>query len=98
MGARQAHTEFDIVLINGQSVALVEVKYKVHMNDLDQAQGKIASYRRLRPEHKDFKIYSGLAGFGIPPAVVKAAHDRGLFILKRAGDIVEIQAQGMKAF
>lgn len=98
IGAKQSHTEFDIVLVNGQSVALIEVKYKAHINDLDQAQDKVASYRRLRPEHKDYKIYSGLAGFSVPPDVVKAAQERGLFVLKRTGDVLEAETKSMKAF
>lgn len=62
MGAKQSRTEFDIVLLNGQGVASMEVKYKAHLNDLDQVQSKVASYRRLRPEHKNYKIFAGLAG------------------------------------
>ncbi len=98
MGSKQQHTEFDIVLVNGQSVALVEVKYKAHLFDLDQVQGKVDSYRRLRPEHKDYKIFAGLAGFSIPSDVVKTAHERGIFVLQRKGDVLEVDAQTMKAF
>lgn len=98
MGAKQSRSEFDIVLVNGQSVALVEVKYKAHLNDLDQVQSKVASYRRLRPEHKNYKIFAGLAGFSVPYDVVKAAHERGMFVLQRKGDVIEVDAQSMKAF
>ena len=98
MGSKQQHTEFDIVLVNGQSVALIEVKYKAHLNDLDQVQSKVDSYRRLRPEHKDYKIFAGLAGFSIPSDIVKTAHERGIFVLQRKGDVIEVDAQTMKAF
>ncbi|NJS37570.1 MAG: hypothetical protein HC765_16085 [Brachymonas sp.] len=92
------HDEFDIVLTNGASVALIEVKYKAHLNDLEQAQSKIASYRRWRPEHKDYKVYAGLASFSVPPDVADAAQDKGLFVLQRRGDVIEVDAQRMKAF
>lgn len=39
------HSEFDIVLINGQSVALIEVQYKAHVSDLDQVQEQVQAYR-----------------------------------------------------
>lgn len=92
------HDEFDIVLTNGASVALIEVKYKAHINDLEQAQSKVASYRRWRPEHKDYKVYTGLASFSVPPEVANAAHELGIFVLQRKGDVIEVDAQRMKAF
>lgn len=92
------HDEFDIVLTNGASVALIEVKYKAHINDLEQTQSKIASYRRWRPEHKDYKVYAGLASFSVPSDVTKAAHEQGIFVLQRKGDVVEVDTQRMKAF
>ena len=97
-GNKGKHSEFDIVMVNGQSVALIEVKYKAHVSDLDQAEAQVARYRQWRPEHKDYKIYSGLAGFSVAPDVVKAAQARGVFVLKRTGDVVEVGTQGMKAF
>ena len=92
------HDEFDIVLTNGASVALIEVKYKAHMNDLEQTQIKIASYRRWRPEHKDYKVYAGLASFSVPADVTEAAHEKGIFVLQRKGDVIEVDTQQMKAF
>jgi hypothetical protein len=65
------------------------------MNDLDQVEQKIADYRSLRPEHKDFKLYPG---FSVPQDVVKEAHKRGLFVLKRSGDMIEADTASMKAF
>lgn len=90
--SKREHSEFDIVLTNGKSVALIEVKYKAHLNDLDQAQAKIDSYRKWRPEHKDFSIFAGLASFSVPPEVVEQAHERGIFVLQRTGDVLEIDA------
>jgi hypothetical protein len=92
------HDEFDIVLTNGASVALIEVKYKAHMNDLEQTQSKIASYRRWRPEHKDYKVYAGLASFSMPQDVTEAAHEKGIFVLQRKGDVIDVDAKQMKAF
>jgi len=31
---KKINDEFDIVLVNSKSVAIIEVKYKVHPNDL----------------------------------------------------------------
>jgi hypothetical protein len=98
IGNKKRNSELDILMVNGQSAALIEVKYKAHVNDLDQVEQKIADYRSLRPEHKDFKLYAGLAGFSVPQDVVEEAHKRGMFVLKRQGDLLETEAAGMRAF
>jgi hypothetical protein len=98
VGDKKRNSELDILMVNGKAAALVEVKYKAHLNDLDQVEQKIADYRSLRPEHKDFKLYAGLAGFSVPQDVVEEAHKRGMFVLKRTGDVLETQTEGMRAF
>jgi hypothetical protein len=98
IGTKQASSEFDIVLVNGQSVALIEVKYKAHVNDLDQLEKQIDRYRQLRPEHKQYKIFGGIAGFKVPADVIKLAHERGMFVLQRKGDVIETDAAMMRAF
>jgi hypothetical protein len=98
VGDKKRNSELDILMVNGKSAALIEVKYKAHVNDLDQVEQKIADYRSLRPEHKDYKIYAGLAGFSVPQDVVEEAHKRGLFVLKRTGDVIEAKTSAMKAF
>ena len=95
--SKREHSEFDIVLTNGKSVALIEVKYKAHLNDLDQAQAKIDSYRKWRPEHRDFSIFAGLASFSVPPEVLEQAHERGIFVLQRKDDVLDVDAAQMRA-
>ena len=98
VGTKKRQSEFDIVLTNGNSIAIVEIKHKAHVNDLDQVEAQIKRYRELCPEYINFDIYGGIAGFSVPPDVVKAAHERGLFVLKRKGEILTADAKGMRAF
>jgi hypothetical protein len=90
--------EFDIVMHNGAAMAIVEVKYKVHPSNLDQVEKQMRRYRELFPEYKDYKLYGGVAGFSVPDDVVEQAHERGMFVLKRRGDLVEADAEAMRAF
>jgi hypothetical protein len=90
--------EFDIVMHNGAAMAIVEVKYKVHPNSLDQIEKHMRRYRELFPEYKDYKLYGGVAGFSVPEDVVEQARERGLFVLQRKGDVVEADAASMRAF
>ena len=90
--------EFDIVLVNGNSVAVVEVKYKVHPSDIAKATKNLKRYREFYPEHKNYKLYGGIAGFSVPPDAVKAAKEQGLFVLKRVGEVLKTDAKEMRVF
>jgi hypothetical protein len=98
-GGKPGHqAEFDVVMHNGSSMAIVEVKYKVHANDIEQVQRQIENYRDIFPEYKDYKLFGGIAGFSVPDDVARAAREEGLFVLKRKGELLEAETQGMKAF
>ena len=55
--------EYDVVMVNGKSVALIEVKYVVHPDDIAKTMKGIESYRTYFPEYKDFDVYGAIAGF-----------------------------------
>ena len=84
--------EYDVVMANGKSVALIEVKYAVHPDDVDKTIRGIANYRTLFPQHKDFDIYGAIAGFKIGKDVAESAKQQGLMVLKRVGDVMEVDA------
>ena len=95
---RSGQAEFDIVMVNGSSVAVIEVKYKVHPSDIDKACKNLKRYREFFPKHKDYALYGGIAGFSVPPDAVKAAKEQGLFVLKRVGEVLKTDAKEMRAF
>lgn len=95
MGEQQ---DYDLVLLNGDAAAIVEVKYKVHPSALVQLQKQMALFKQHFPEHKDMKLYGGIAGFSVPDEVVHLAHEQGFFVLKRQGESFAVDAQRMKAF
>ena len=88
--------EYDILLINGDSVAIVEVKYKIHPNDLDKLPKKIKNLKQL-PQYKNYKVYAGVAGFNVSKETIKQAKQRGYFILQRKGDIIQSYTEELKA-
>ena len=88
--------EFDILLVNGDSVALIEVKYKVHPNILEKLPKKI-EHLKLLPQYKNYKVYAGIAGFYIPDEVIDEAIKRGYFVLQRKGDVIETFSKELKA-
>lgn len=98
VGRKGKLSEYDVVMVNGASVGIVEVKYKAHVNDLVQVHEQVKRFRRDCPEFKDYAIYGGLAGLSVPDDVAKAAKARGLFVLKRKGEALEAQTEGMRGF
>ncbi len=88
--------EFDILLVNGKSVAIIEVKYKVHPNDVDKLKRKIENLKKL-PQYRGYDIYAGIAGFKIPQEAIEKAIKKGYFVLQRKGDIIQTYEKGLKA-
>ena len=93
----QTQGEFDIVLQNGSTVAIIEVKSTANINDLEKFPQKIATFRILFPMFQKYQIYIGIASLNINSEVIAECEARGYGVLKIAGDsIEEIPAQ--KAF
>ena len=93
---KKINDEFDILLVNGESVAIVEVKYKVHPKDLEKLPKKI-EHLKLMTQYKNYKIYAGVAGFYIPNEVIKTAQELGYFVLQRKGDIIQSYTENLKS-
>ena len=90
--------EFDIVMLNGQSVGIVEVKYKAHENDVPKVLRKANTFRDNFAEYKSHKIYLGLATMAFYPELEQACKDSGIAIIKQAGDTIVINDEYLKAF
>ena len=90
--------EYDIVLYNHSSVALIEVKYKAHENDIAKVLKKAETYRLLFPDYKGFKIYLGLASLSFYPELEQECIKQGIAIIKQVGDTVIISDAHLKVF
>ncbi len=85
--------EFDLLLVNGREVFVVEVKHKAHENDLARLlDEKAPNFRRLFPEHAGRRQRFALAAFHINDDLKKAALARGVTVLQRKGDVIETLA------
>ncbi|MEY3220414.1 MAG: hypothetical protein RIT27_1771 [Pseudomonadota bacterium] len=83
--------EFDLVLVNGDALALVEVKTKAHIKLIDQIlERKIPRLKTLFPAFKHYKIYAGIASLVTYPELVEKITEQGLFLLTQQGKHLEI--------
>jgi len=92
---RDIKDEYDILLVNGESVAIVEVKYKVHPKDILKLEKKIENLKKL-PQYKNYKVYAGIAGFYIPDILIEEIVRQGYFVLQRKGEIMESYTDNLK--
>ena len=90
--------EYDIVLLNGQSVGIIEVKYRVHDKDVANVIRKVKSFKINYPEYHHHRFYLGLASLVFADKVEDACIDKGIAVIKQVGDTVVINDGHLKVF
>jgi hypothetical protein len=96
---KKLEDEFDIVMYNGNSIAIIESKFKAHKNDVKTLiQKKATNFRSSHPDFVDYKIYLGIASFGFYPELEQYAKENGVAILKQKDDITTIEDNNLKVY
>ena len=82
--------EFDIVMLNGTAISVIEVKLQAHKDDIDKILTKQKKrFNEIFPEYKDYEQHWALATFSIDKNLRKKAQASGLTVLRRDGDLLE---------
>ena len=95
---KKLRSEQDIILVNGEAVALVEVKYKAQKADIQKIINRLPSFRALHPEYKTHRIYLGLAAMAFDYGVEKEAEKEGVAVVKQVGNTFVIHDENMTVF
>ena len=91
--------EFDIVLVNRDSVALIEVKNRIHPKFVRTlAVDRLKKFRAYFPRYGKYKAYLGIAGFSFSKAVLEEAKKYGVGIVRQAGESIEVDAGKLTAY
>ncbi|GBU25999.1 hypothetical protein R83H12_02674 [Fibrobacteria bacterium R8-3-H12] len=91
--------EFDIALVNGDTIALIEVKNRIHPKFVkDFAEDRVEMFRKFFPEFEDYDVYLGIAGFSFSDEVLDRASAYGIGIVKQVGEGVEIKADNLRVY
>jgi len=90
--------EYDILLINGQSIGIVEIKYKAHERDVPKVIKKAETFRINFPKYENHKVFLGLASMAFYPELEEECKTNGVAIVKQIGDNVVIYDEHLKAF
>jgi hypothetical protein len=96
---KKGEIEFDIALVNGKSIAIIEVKNRIHPNDVRKfAEERVEKFRIFFPEFKKHKAYLGIAGFSFSKVVLEEAKKYGMGLIKQVGKSIEIEANNLRAY
>lgn len=85
--------EYDLLLVNGEDVYVVEVKYRLHPKDIERFVGrKAANFLKLYPEYQNYRIHLAMATFAVEEDVKRLALEQGITLLQRRGEVIETLA------
>ena len=91
--------QFDIVMINDNAVALVEVKYTARKGyPAIMVNQKVRNFRTLFPDYANYKIYLGLGALSISDEVAQEAKKLGIGLLRQVGETVEYETKWVRAY
>jgi len=97
--SKKEEIEFDIALINGDSIALIEVKNRIHPNFVIKfAEERVEKFREYFHEFENYDVYLGIAGFSFSDEVLDRASAYGIGIVRQVGEGVEIEANNLKVY
>jgi septal ring factor EnvC (AmiA/AmiB activator) len=89
--------EYDLVLINGDSIAVLEVKAKAHVKDLElMVTRKMPHFPLLFREFSHYRRYAGIATLTTNDALIAKARELGLYLLTQQGDHQVVVQEGRK--
>ena len=94
----QYEDEYDILFINGESVGIVEVKFKAHQDHISKVLRKAVTFRENFPFYANHRVYLGFASLVFDEIVEEKCKEEGIVVIKQVGDTVEIYDDNMKAF
>jgi len=90
--------ELDMMLVNGKTVAIIEVKFKAREKHIDQMFKKVKLFRDKFPEYKKHKVYLGLASMVFDDRIEEKCIENGFAIIKQVGDSIVITDNNLQTF
>ena len=92
--------EFDIVLFNGKSAAIIEVKYNAKHGNVRAKEliARVEIFKILYPEYKDYNIYLGVAAMSFRKGLETKLHNAGIATVRQIGRKMVVYDQDVRAF
>jgi hypothetical protein len=88
---KQVIAEVDAFLESEERAVLVEIKFVLSCEHVDEHIQRIKRIRKLMDARGDRRVFIGaVAGESVNEDVCRYAHDNGLYVLVQSGDAVEL--------
>ena len=82
--------EYDMLLVNGKDILIIETKYRTKTKDLNKLiNKKYKNFKKLFPIYENYNHHLALASFQIEDSVKEKALKKGVLVLQRKGELVE---------
>ena len=100
----QVSNEYDIIMINEKSVAIIEIKYHFELRKnkleekLKETLHKLEAFKAFYPKYKNHDFYQGIASLSFDKSVEKIIQEAGIAIIKQVGDKMVINSENLKVF
>ena len=92
--------EFDIILFNSQSAAIIEVKYNAKPDNISVRKiiSRVEAFKILYPEYKSHSIYLGVAAMTFRSGLEQRLHRNGIATIRQVGKKMVMYDKEVKAF
>jgi tRNA uridine 5-carbamoylmethylation protein Kti12 len=92
--------EFDLLLLNGKCVAIIEVKYRAKPDNIsiEELVSRIEPFKVLFPDYKNHNIYLGVAALSFDKRLAKQLHKAGIATIHQEGKKMVVYDQEIKMF
>ena len=91
--------EYDVIMYNGDTIALIETKYQVQKKDVIKLVTKqVGNFRKLFKEYASYKIVLGVGGSSFDTDAEQEAEDNGVGIIKIINDKVEYFTDNIRIY
>jgi Holliday junction resolvase-like predicted endonuclease len=92
--------EFDIILFNGKSVAIIEVKYNARPDNISVRRiiSRVEIFKLLYPNYKNHNIYLGVAAMTFREGLEHRLHRNGIATIRQIGKKMVVYDREMKVF
>ena len=96
----EQEAEFDLVLFNGKSAALIEVKYNAKPDNIsvEKMISRVEIFKTLSPKCKNFNIYLGVAAMSFKKGLEAELHQAGIATIKQVGKKMVVCDKDVKVF
>ena len=83
--------EVDLLITNAETAIGVECKSRLTLEDVNDHLARLARFKRLFPQYKNYRLLGAVAAMVLPDDVARYAYRQGLFVLAQSGEAIQIR-------